>query len=82
MQDLYRITVKKKCKLYADNASEMAKLCVKAFCANDDTSAQAFVSQAKSLSIKGSKLLNAIKSKKVRSKFHFVYINTSFKNKY
>ncbi|GJR33348.1 hypothetical protein Tco_1109580 [Tanacetum coccineum] len=56
--------VKKKCKLYADNASERVKLFVKAFCAQDYTSEQAFVSQAKSLFISGTKLLNAIKSKK------------------
>ncbi|KAM0067257.1 hypothetical protein Hdeb2414_s0002g00058871 [Helianthus debilis subsp. tardiflorus] len=72
---LYMMMVKKKCKLYADNASEMVKLCVKAFCANDDTSAQAFVSQAKSLSIKGSKLLNAIKSKKESMKWETIPIN-------
>ncbi|KAI3732818.1 hypothetical protein L1987_64027 [Smallanthus sonchifolius] len=67
--------VKKKCKLYADNGSEMVKLCVDAFCAKDDTSAQAFVSQAKSLTIKGRKLLNAIKSKKESMKWETLPIN-------
>ncbi|KAJ9565299.1 hypothetical protein OSB04_001265 [Centaurea solstitialis] len=61
--------VKKKCKLYADNASERLKLCVKAFCAEDKTSAQAFASQANSLSISGTKLLNAINSKKESMKW-------------
>nr|XP_043638236.1 uncharacterized protein LOC122609242 [Erigeron canadensis] len=56
--------VKKKCKIYADNASQRVNLCVKAFCAKDNTSAQAFVSQTKPLTISGTKLLNAIKSKK------------------
>ncbi|XP_076946488.1 uncharacterized protein LOC143618021 [Bidens hawaiensis] len=67
--------VKKKCKLYADNASEMVKLCVKAFCEKDDTSAQAFVSQAQSLTTKGRKLLNAIKSKKESMKWETIPIN-------
>ncbi|KAL8252877.1 hypothetical protein R6Q59_036570 [Mikania micrantha] len=67
--------VKKKCKLYADNALEIVKLCVKAFCAKDDTSAQAFVSQAKSLTIKGTKLLNAIKDKKESMKWETLPIN-------
>ncbi|PWA59284.1 hypothetical protein CTI12_AA389400 [Artemisia annua] len=67
--------VKKKCKLYADNASERVKLCVKAFCAQDHTSAQAFISQAKSLSISGTKLLNAIKSKKESMKWETLPIN-------
>ncbi|KAI3678349.1 hypothetical protein L6452_37637 [Arctium lappa] len=61
--------VKKKCKLYADNASERLKLCVKAFCAEDTTTAQAFASQANSLSINGTKLLNAINSKKESMKW-------------
>ncbi|XP_023752997.1 uncharacterized protein LOC111901378 [Lactuca sativa] len=61
--------VKKKCKLYADNASERVELCVKAFCAEDNRRAHSFVSQAKSLSINGTKLLNAIKSKKESMKW-------------
>ncbi|XP_024980917.1 uncharacterized protein LOC112517774 [Cynara cardunculus var. scolymus] len=61
--------VKKKCKLYVDNASERLKLCVKAFCAQDNISAQAFASQANSLSINGTKLLNAINSKKESMKW-------------
>ncbi|GKA52257.1 hypothetical protein Tco_0745453, partial [Tanacetum coccineum] len=67
--------VKKKCKLYADNASERVKLFVKAFCAQDYTSEQAFVSQAKSLFISGTKLLNAIKSKKESMKWETLPIN-------
>ncbi|KAI3750037.1 hypothetical protein L2E82_20661 [Cichorium intybus] len=55
--------VKKKCKLYANNASERVQLCVKAYCAEDNTNAHAFILQAKSLGISGTKLLNAIKSK-------------------
>ncbi|XP_071741045.1 uncharacterized protein [Rutidosis leptorrhynchoides] len=61
--------VKKKCKLYAENASQRINLCVQAFCAQDNTSAQAFVSQAKSLTYNGTKLLNAIKSKKESMKW-------------
>ncbi|KAL4558251.1 hypothetical protein LXL04_036449 [Taraxacum kok-saghyz] len=61
--------VKKKCKLYADNASERVKLCVNAFCAEDNRSAHAFVSQVKSLAINGNKLLNSIKSKKESMKW-------------
>ncbi|XP_060197225.1 uncharacterized protein LOC132626382 [Lycium barbarum] len=55
--------VKRNCKLFAENASERFNLFVKAFSAEDNTCALAFISQAKSLIKTGSKLLQSIKTK-------------------
>ncbi|KAL2545530.1 hypothetical protein Fot_14763 [Forsythia ovata] len=55
--------VTENCKLFAENASERLKLFVKAFLAEDNTSRQALISQEKSLSLSGTKLLQSIKSK-------------------
>lgn len=57
--------VKQNCKLFAENASERFNLFVKAFTAEDNSSALAFISQAKSLVKTGSKLLQDIKTKQV-----------------
>ncbi|KAK3033950.1 hypothetical protein RJ639_034114 [Escallonia herrerae] len=55
--------VKENSKLFAENASGRLKLFVKAFCAEDNTSAQALISQAKSLAVSGTKHLQSIKCK-------------------
>ncbi|XP_027109084.2 uncharacterized protein [Coffea arabica] len=55
--------VKKKFKLYAKNASERVGVLMKAFSAQDKTSAQALILQSKSLARTGTKLLRSIKSK-------------------
>lgn len=57
--------VKQNCKLFAENASERFNLFVKAFTAEDNSCALAFISQAKSLVKTGSKLLQGIKTKQV-----------------
>ncbi|GAB4860180.1 hypothetical protein Ancab_011657 [Ancistrocladus abbreviatus] len=62
---LASMEVKQNCKLFAENASERLKLYVKAFCAEDKTTSQALISQAKSLSIKGTKFLQGIKARQV-----------------
>ncbi|KAM7280377.1 hypothetical protein ACFE04_007511 [Oxalis oulophora] len=53
--------VKKCCKLLSENASKELKLYVKAFCAEDKTSALSSVSQAKLLSMTRAKLVLSIK---------------------
>ncbi|KAM7496570.1 hypothetical protein LguiA_020984 [Lonicera macranthoides] len=56
--------VKENCKLYGENVKMRLKVLVKAFCAEEkNTSSLALVSQANSLSVKGTKLLQTIKSK-------------------
>ncbi|KAL8115715.1 hypothetical protein AgCh_022275 [Apium graveolens] len=57
------VQVKQSCKLIAENYSERLKLLVKALCEEDKKSALAFMSQAKSMSSTGTKLLQHIKSK-------------------
>ncbi|KAJ4970667.1 hypothetical protein NE237_003766 [Protea cynaroides] len=57
--------VKKKCNLFAENASERLSLFVLALCSQDKTSALASLSQAQLLSKTGSKLLQSIKLKQV-----------------
>lgn len=52
-------------KLFSDNVSERLKLIVKAFLAEDNKLRQALISQEKSLSVPGNKLLQSIKSKQV-----------------
>ncbi|XP_016459250.1 uncharacterized protein LOC107782829 [Nicotiana tabacum] len=61
--------VKQNCKLFAENASERFNLFVKAFSAEDNTSALAFISQAKSLVSTGAKLLQRIKTKQESMKW-------------
>lgn len=53
--------VKQNSKLLVENASERLKLFVKAFCAEDNASALASISQAKSLASKATKLFQTIK---------------------
>ncbi|KAK3206221.1 hypothetical protein Dsin_020267 [Dipteronia sinensis] len=53
--------VKQNSKQLAENVSERLKLYVKAFCAEDNTSALASISQAKSLAIGATKLFQNIK---------------------
>ncbi|KAG6629236.1 hypothetical protein CIPAW_14G070500 [Carya illinoinensis] len=53
--------VKQNCKLLSENASERLKLFVRAFCAENSTSALASISQTKSLDGTGTKLLSSIK---------------------
>ncbi|KAM7259755.1 hypothetical protein ACFE04_015496 [Oxalis oulophora] len=53
--------VKQNYKLLSENASARLKLYVKAFCAEEQTSALAFISQAKLLSLAGRKLVLNIK---------------------
>ncbi|XP_052185427.1 uncharacterized protein LOC127797020 [Diospyros lotus] len=55
--------VKKNCKLFSDNASARLKLYVKAFCAEDNPSALALISQAKLSAVRGTKYLQIIKCK-------------------
>ncbi|KAJ8559541.1 hypothetical protein K7X08_003599 [Anisodus acutangulus] len=61
--------VKQNCKLFAENASERFNLFVKAFSAEDNTCALAFISQAKSLVKTGAKLLQGIKAKQESMKW-------------
>ncbi|MCD7448483.1 hypothetical protein HAX54_042620 [Datura stramonium] len=61
--------VKQNCKLFVENASERFNLFVKAFSAEDNTCALAFISQAKSLVKTGSKLLQGIKTKQESMKW-------------
>ncbi|KAH0659729.1 hypothetical protein KY289_028477 [Solanum tuberosum] len=61
--------VKQNCKLFAENASERFNLFVKAFTAEDNSCALAFISQAKSLVKTGSKLLRGIKTKQESMKW-------------
>ncbi|XP_055831704.1 uncharacterized protein LOC129900710 [Solanum dulcamara] len=61
--------VKQNCKLFAENASERFNLFLKAFSAEDNTCALAFISQAKSLVKTGSKLLQGIKTKQESMKW-------------
>ncbi|KAK6788129.1 hypothetical protein RDI58_016654 [Solanum bulbocastanum] len=61
--------VKRNCKLFAENASERFNLFVKAFTAEDNSCALAFISQAKSLVKTGSKLLQGIKTKQESMKW-------------
>ncbi|CAN4100946.1 unnamed protein product [Withania somnifera] len=61
--------VKQNCKLFAENASERFNLFVKAFSAEDNSCALAFISQAKSLVKSGSKLLQGIKAKQESMKW-------------
>ncbi|PHT34707.1 hypothetical protein CQW23_26507 [Capsicum baccatum] len=61
--------VKEKSRLFVENAAERINLFVKAFSAEDNTSALALISQAKSLVINGPKLLQAIKSKQESMKW-------------
>ncbi|KAH0713745.1 hypothetical protein KY289_009704 [Solanum tuberosum] len=61
--------VKEKSKLFVENATERINLFVKAFSAEDNTSALALISQAKSLVNNGPKLLQAIKSKQESMKW-------------
>ncbi|XP_010253831.1 PREDICTED: uncharacterized protein LOC104594975 [Nelumbo nucifera] len=55
--------VRKKCKLFAETASERLNHLVHAFCADEKTSTLASLSQAKSLSKTEAKLLQSIKLK-------------------
>ncbi|XP_038717511.1 uncharacterized protein LOC120010750 [Tripterygium wilfordii] len=81
------LEVKQNCKLLADNDSERLKLLVKAFCAEDNILAQESVSQAKYLTVTGTKLLQSIKRYQESMKweklpFNFLrsyYINPSQK---
>lgn len=53
--------IKENCRAYVENASKRLKLVARAFLAEDDASALAFISQAKCLSHAGNKLLQNIK---------------------
>ncbi|KAG9128790.1 hypothetical protein Leryth_009567 [Lithospermum erythrorhizon] len=75
--------MKKDCNIFSDNASERLKLLLKAFSAEDNTSAQAFISQAKLLAASGAKLLHTIKSKQESmqwEKIPFKFLKPSCKN--
>lgn len=61
--------MKKNCKLLSENSSERLKLYVKAFCAEDNTSALASISQAKLLTIGGTKFIQNIKRYQVSMQF-------------
>ncbi|XP_055835325.1 uncharacterized protein LOC129903837 [Solanum dulcamara] len=61
--------VKEKSRLFVENAAERINLFVKAFSAEDKTSALALISQANSLVNNGPKLLQAIKSKQESMKW-------------
>ncbi|CAN4121029.1 unnamed protein product [Withania somnifera] len=61
--------VKEKSRLFMENAAERINLFVKAFSAEDNTSALALISQAKSLVNNGPKLLQTIKSKQESMKW-------------
>ncbi|XP_060168913.1 uncharacterized protein LOC132599617 [Lycium barbarum] len=61
--------VKEKSRLFVENAAERINLFVKAFSAEDNTSALALILQAKSLVNNGPKLLQAIKSKQESMKW-------------
>ncbi|KAG9128809.1 hypothetical protein Leryth_009566 [Lithospermum erythrorhizon] len=77
------VGMKKDCKNFSDNASERLKLFLKAFSAEDNTSAQAFISQAKLLAASGAKLLHTIKSKQERmqwEKIPFKFLKPGCKN--
>ncbi|XP_051136978.1 uncharacterized protein LOC127255491, partial [Andrographis paniculata] len=54
--------VRENCERYIENACERVTLYVKAFSAEDNTSAKGFISQAHSLNSSANKLLQAIKS--------------------
>ncbi|XP_047323404.1 uncharacterized protein LOC124927100 [Impatiens glandulifera] len=60
---LASLEVRDNCKLLAENVSDRLKLLVKALCADDNSSAQSFISQAKYLAISAPKFLNMIKSR-------------------
>ena len=53
--------VRKKCQLYAENASKRLDLLADAFSAQDNSRALELVSQVKSLSEEGAKLIKRIK---------------------
>ncbi|XP_030471918.2 uncharacterized protein LOC115689874 [Syzygium oleosum] len=53
--------IKENCRAYVENASKRLKLFARAFLAEDDASALAFISRAKCLSHAGNKLLQNIK---------------------
>ncbi|KAG9158170.1 hypothetical protein Leryth_000318 [Lithospermum erythrorhizon] len=75
--------VKKDCKIFSENASERLKLFLEAFYAEDNTSSQAFISQAKLLAASGAKILQTIKSKQVSmqwEKIPFKSLKPSCKN--
>lgn len=59
--------VKKKCELFAENASERVKLFGKAFCAEDQASALASLAQAKRLAAAGAKFIQSVKCRQVSS---------------
>lgn len=61
--------MKEKSKGFAQVVSDRLKLFVNAFCAGDNTSALALVSQAKCLENTGNKLLRSIELKKVSDCF-------------
>lgn len=58
---IYILQVKHNGKLLAENGSERLNHLVKAFCAEDRTSALASISQAKPLAAWGNKLLQSVK---------------------
>ncbi|MCD9646414.1 hypothetical protein HAX54_036224 [Datura stramonium] len=66
---LARLLVKEKSRLFVENAAERINLFVKAFSAEDNASALALISQAKSLVNNGPKLLQVIKSKQESMKW-------------
>ncbi|KAF2283422.1 hypothetical protein GH714_004117 [Hevea brasiliensis] len=59
--EAFNCKVKENCKQLAENASERLKLYVKALCEKDSALALSSLSQAKSLTISGTKLLQSIK---------------------
>ena len=59
--------VKQKCELFAENASERVKLFVKAFCADDHSSALPSLAQAKRLAAAGAKFIQSVKRREVSS---------------
>lgn len=61
-----------------ENATERINLFVKAFSAEDNTSALALISQAKSLVNNGPKLLQAIKSKQVTVSIYVILFDYRF----
>ncbi|CAI9108059.1 OLC1v1007574C1 [Oldenlandia corymbosa var. corymbosa] len=67
--------VKKNFKLFTKNASERLKVFVKAFSAEDKKSANALISQAKSMANMGTKLLKTVKSKQESMAWERIPIN-------
>ncbi|KAH6760910.1 P-hydroxybenzoic acid efflux pump subunit [Perilla frutescens var. frutescens] len=66
--------VTRNCKLYTENASERLKLFIKAFSADDKSSPNALICQAKSLNKAGNKFLHCIKSKQESMQWEIIPI--------